>query len=222
MHHAAILLLAPVLSSAFAGVAHAQPDVQIAILLDGSMSMRGFTETARSKVVRAVQAKAVGRAEVALYVFGKKGSPATRITPFTESVDEVLQKIQEEYTDETLTGGQEGPGLVMTRAEDNLTWDPEARVRLMIVVGNESFDQTPRQNAGGQFRSSPRGTSVAANLRNHTERVRIMGEIVDVPAPITLDVIFCGPKPEANRDKWEKATENGLGEFDYIDPAAIP
>ena len=97
---------------------------------------------------------------------------------------------------------------MLEAAENSLPWSPNASARLIVIAGNESFDQ-----------GNPSGSTIAARLPNHEEIDGVTGQ--SVPAPISLHTIFCGPDPEGKRDNWESAAEKGKGTYTVIDITAL-
>ncbi|MFT6793997.1 MAG: hypothetical protein ACJAR1_001998 [Rubritalea sp.] len=130
----------------------AQTKVQIAILLDTSSSMQGLIDQTKSQLWKVVnsfnKAEKNGKVpyvEVALYEYGNSGLNLTenyirQIEPLTRDLDEVSKEL---FSLET-NGGEEYCGAVITRATQDLKWDPApATYKVIFIAGNEPFTQGP-------------------------------------------------------------------------------
>src|SRR5439155_25305934 len=85
------------------------------------------------------------RVELALYEYGNDTIPAQagyirQVMPFTTDLDKVSEKLNALFTN----GGSEYVGQGIETAVTSLQWSPEpARMKFVLVAGNEEFDQGP-------------------------------------------------------------------------------
>ncbi len=208
--------LATLLAVALPTVGQAQSEkVQIAVVVDVSRRVRGYVDRARERVNAAVleAMNAPGsRAELALHTYGAGG--VREVLEFTSRPEEFTEKLNEVYANENLSGGQEPCGHALTLVADDPAWSTVTNdLRIILIVGNESFDQTTRTGGRGTPHSR-KGTDVARGLPNRTVETR-SGDVVR--APIMLNTLHVGPRAEAERNKWKEAADLGRGTFENID-----
>lgn len=193
----ALLAVVPFVS----GTAFGQGETpgQIALLVDCSESMRYFENVVAERLRGFAELEDNDTPiEIALVTYGhREGGPRT-LSNFTNDLDKVVGSadgstpglLQEALAN--LEGGTEECGLALRHALDDLTWNRgRLRSRLVVIVGNESFEQGP----------------VSANkiIKDH-----LYGEL-----KFTTSKIYCGPKPEARRGKWDVP---GMGTMEHIPP----
>lgn len=126
-------------------------DVQIALILDTSSSMDGLVEQARTQLwemVSEMQLDADGRERtvaVSLYQYGndrleKSDGFMENMTPLTSDLDLVTVKLYSLRT----SGGKEYAPMAVKRAVEELEWNSDDSVdKLIVIAGNEVFDQGP-------------------------------------------------------------------------------
>ncbi|HAG81285.1 MAG TPA: hypothetical protein DCL61_08950 [Cyanobacteria bacterium UBA12227] len=132
--------------------AWAKAKIQMAILLDSSNSMDGLIDQARTQIWQIVNYLTqvtkdgeVPELEVALYHYGNDSLPSSEgfvrlLTGFTPELDVVSEKLFSIKTN----GGQEYAGWAIRSAMQQLNWSQDkADFRVIIIAGNEPFDQGP-------------------------------------------------------------------------------
>ena len=173
------------------------PLVQLAICLDTSGSMDGLIESAKQKLWAVVNDLALAepnpRLEVALLTFGNDGHSvesgwvAVQV-PFTDDLDEISAKLFALRTN----GGTEYVGRVLQSAS-GLEWaTADAKLKMIVVAGNESADQDPEV----------RFQEICADLKQHD---------------VIVNSVYCGRPEEVIAAGWRDVAVSGLGEFASID-----
>ena len=128
------------------------PIIQLALLLDTSNSMDGLIEQAKTQLWSVVNefitAKQNGKTpyvQVALYEYGKSSlSKEQHYIRRTQPLTRDLDKISEELFALKTNGGDEYCGAVITRATQDLKWDPSSKIyKAIFIAGNEPFTQGP-------------------------------------------------------------------------------
>lgn len=202
------LVLATVIASSLPTTSFAEGRIQIAIVLDVSESMNGFTEAVKGRILTRVEALVAdtesANVELGLLAFGFSGRYDYRVvSEFTNRSGDVRAKLAE-FGDSTLEGGTESCGAALEAAWGDLAWsnDPGDQ-RMIIIAGNERFD------AG-----NPSGTTVAERLRKRS--VRNGDQVVELP--IIVHTIHAGPLPEGKRHEWDKGARVGGGTFENVSP----
>ena len=124
-------------------------DVQIALILDTSSSMDGLVAQARSQLWEMVSDLQIGpdgderKVAVALYQYGNNRLPKSdgfiqQLAPLTTDLDLVTVKLHALST----SGGREYAPEAILRAADELDWSKDDGVeRIIVIAGNEGFDQ---------------------------------------------------------------------------------
>jgi hypothetical protein len=177
-----------------------RPTVQLALLLDTSGSMEGLIDQARSELWKVVntlsEARRDGRAvrlELALLEYGQSSlSEASGwirvVQPFTEELD----RVSEQLFALTINGGEERCGQAISTALQGLAWRTEpGALRLMLIAGNEGFDQGP---------VAPDEALAAAVRRG-----------------IAVNTVYCGASDDPDAAGWHEAATRGRGRFMAID-----
>jgi hypothetical protein len=133
-------------------VAHRQPKIQLAILLDTSNSMDGLIDQARQQLWQAVNefsmAKRDGMTpvlEVAVYEYGNNGIDAEQgHTRQVVGLTRELDKVSEALFSLTTNGGNEYCGHAIAQAVNHLQWSNSPNdVKAIFIAGNEPFTQGP-------------------------------------------------------------------------------
>ena len=181
----------------------AKPKVQIALLLDTSNSMDGLIEQAKSQLWKMVNELALtekdGQSpdiEIALYEYGNDGLNSRegyirQVSALTTDLDLISEKL----FSLTTNGGEEYCGWVIGNATAQLEWSKnQGDLKLIIIAGNEPFDQGPRD-----FRESCK-TAISHGIQ--------------------INTIFCGNHEEGVRTHWKKGAELADGLYFNIDPNA--
>ncbi len=180
-----------------------KPKVQIALLLDTSNSMDGLIEQAKSQLWKMVNELALTKKdgqspdiEIALYEYGNDGLNSRegyirQVAPLTTDLDLISEKL----FSLTTNGGEEYCGWVIGNATAQLEWSENTDdLKLIIIAGNEPFDQGPRD-----FRESCK-TAISRGIQ--------------------INTIFCGEHEEGVRTLWKKGAELADGLYFNIDPNA--
>ena len=181
----------------------AKPKVQIALLLDTSNSMDGLIEQAKSQLWKMVNELALtekdGQSpdiEIALYEYGNDGLNSRegyirQVSALTTDLDLISEKL----FSLTTNGGEEYCGWVIGNATAQLEWSKnQGDLKLIIIAGNEPFDQGPRD-----FRESCK-TAISHGIQ--------------------INTIFCGNYEEGVRTHWKKGADLADGLYFNIDPNA--
>ncbi len=167
---------------------HAQPRIQIALLLDTSNSMDGLIAQAKSQLWTLVNELGEGKKhgqtpiiELALYEYGNSNISVSKgyirqVLSLTTDLDDVSEKLFALSTN----GGQEYAGEVLTKSLDELEWsNGKDDMKLIIIAGNEPFTQ---------------GT---VSWQSACERAKRGGVIIDT--------IHCGDADVGMRTGWKAA-----------------
>jgi len=171
-------------------IRHAQPHIQIALLLDTSNSMDGLIGQAKSQLWTLVNELSEGKKqgqtpiiELALYEYGNSNISVSKgyirqVLSLTTDLDDVSEKLFALSTD----GGQEYAGEVLTKSLDELEWsNGKDDMKLIIIAGNEPFTQ---------------GT---VTWQSACERAKQGGVIIDT--------IHCGDADVGIRTGWKEAAD---------------
>ncbi|WEK69834.1 MAG: VWA domain-containing protein [Candidatus Chryseobacterium colombiense] len=173
--------------------------IQVALLLDTSNSMDGLIDQAKSRLWNIVNTlttlKYNGKApqvEIALYEYGNDGlkdeNYIRQVAPLTQDLDLISEKLFALRTN----GGSEYCGAVIRDAALNLNWDGnEKSMKLIYIVGNESFDQ-------GKI-----------NYKDVISSVKRKN--------IYTNTIFCGDRNEGIQTFWQNGALLGGGKYFNID-----
>jgi hypothetical protein len=180
-----------------------KPHIQIALLLDTSNSMDGLIDQAKSQLWKMVNELATtkkdGQApeiEIALYEYGNDGLSGAegyvrQVTGMTADLD----KVSEDLFNLTTNGGSEYCGYVINRAVRQLTWtDDNADLKIIIIAGNEPFDQGPEAYKEACKSAIEKG--------------------------IVVNTIFCGNYDEGVRTHWKDGADLSDGKYFNIDQDA--
>ncbi len=184
--------------------AHAQPVVQIALLLDTSNSMDGLIGQAKTQLWKIVnqfdKARHNGqrpKVQVALYHYGTPslGSDngfVRQLLGFTDDLDLVSEKLFALQT----KGGDEYCGTVIQAAVRDLGWSNRPQdYRAVFIAGNEPFNQ-----GFVDFRSS------CADA---------------VAKDIVVNTIFCGQNSEGIHTHWKQGADLTDGSYMSINQNAV-
>jgi hypothetical protein len=182
------------------GWAAAQPQIQLAILLDTSGSMDGLIGQAKSRLWKIVNELAAARKDglapqlqVALYEYGQDSIPAAsgylrRIVPLTDDLDRISEELFKLQTN----GGQEYCGQVIRAAVDGLQWNKQKdSLKLIFIAGNEPFTQG------------------AIDYKDSCREAIARGIIVNT--------IFCGNYQEGLQTEWKAGADLADGQYLAID-----
>lgn len=172
-----------------------RPLVQIAVMLDDSGSMQGLLRQARAQLWEIVgQASAMRRGgrqpriQVALYHYGDVPFLASPLVGFTDDLDEVSRLLFAVNGG----GGEERCGQVILNGLAQLAWSPRPDdLRLILIAGNEPFDQGPVDWRTAVQAATGRG--------------------------ITVTAIHCGSDRDGRSGRWADAAELGRGRYLCID-----
>lgn len=162
------------------------PTIQIAILLDTSGSMEGLIEQAKSQIFDIISETSKANKdnkdaiiEVALYEYGKssisvKDGYIRRISPFTRDFDKISMELFKLKTN----GGKEYAGQAILKSTEGLAWsDHDDDLRIMLIAGNESFNQGAISYFDAVKHASNKG--------------------------IIVNTMFCGDYEKGRRLEWE-------------------
>ena len=178
----------------------ARPQIQIAILLDTSGSMRGLIAQAKSELWKIVN-QFIGSTRhgqrpeltVALYEYGNDGLASEggyirRILPLTDDLDRVSQ----ELFALTTNGGSEYCGQVIDHATKQLQWSGSGNdLKLIFIAGNEPFTQGPKD-----YRKAVRAA---------------------IGRGIVVNTIHCGSYEKGVSGKWKDGALLADGSYSHID-----
>ena len=178
----------------------ANPKIQMALLLDTSNSMDGMIDQAKSQLWKMVNeladSKKDGKSpdlEIALYQYGNdglsaKGGYLQQIVPLSTDLDEISDALFKLTTN----GGSEFCPNTIVDAVANLNWSPsDDDLKLIVISGNEAFDQGP---------VTPREACIAALKKG-----------------ISVTSIFCGDWKRGMSLGWSEGAKCSEGEYLNID-----
>lgn len=164
--------------------------IQVALLLDTSNSMDGLIDQAKSQIWKMVNKLAAAKKndeatsiEIALYEYGndnlEMGEGYIRmVSSLTTDVDAISEKLFALKT----RGGSEYCGWVIGNAVNDLKWsDDNDDMKLIIIAGNEPFDQGPKDY-------------------KETCKLATKKEVV-------INTVFCGPWAEGVRTHWKDGAD---------------
>ena len=214
-HHILLSLLIPLLVLTAAGTdartdktaaSATPPEVQVAILLDTSTSMQGLLEQARTRIWNMVnlftRAKRDGQRptlNVGLFEYGSGGFRHLRkvmdLSDDLDALSEALFALDLNYPPSTekhpFHGGAEFCGEVIHEALNQLKWsDDDRSVRVIIIAGNESFEQGPVKYVDACALAKKKG--------------------------VVINTIFCGEREAGTELKWQDGAEKGMGHYANI------
>ncbi|MBK6621298.1 MAG: VWA domain-containing protein [Saprospirales bacterium] len=174
--------------------------IQVALLLDTSNSMDGLIDQAKSQLWKMVNELATSKKdgesptiEIALYEYGNDALSGAegyirQVTGLTADLDLVSEKL----FGLTTNGGSEYCGAVINRAVGQLVWsDSNDDMKIIIVAGNEPFDQGP-----DPYRDACK-TAIGKG--------------------IMINTIFCGNYDEGVRTFWKDGADLADGKYFNID-----
>lgn len=174
--------------------------IQVALLLDTSNSMDGLIGQAKSQlwklVNELVNTNKDGEApgiEIALYEYGNDNLSVNsgyvrQVVPLTTDLDYISGQLFSLATN----GGQEYCGWVIKDALSNLQWtDKQDDYRLIVIAGNEPFDQG--------------SVDYRAFCKNAAEK------------GIIVNTIFCGDYQEGVSGNWKDGADLAQGTYANID-----
>lgn len=126
--------------------------IQVALLLDTSNSMDGLIDQAKSQLWKMVNELATTQKngetpdiEIAIYEYGNDGlSVKSGYVRQVASLTNDLDEISDQLFKLTTNGGSEYCAWAIKDAVKDLTWTNDAGdLRLIVIAGNEPFDQGP-------------------------------------------------------------------------------
>jgi len=174
--------------------------IQIALLLDTSNSMDGLIDQAKSQLWKMVNELAsaerdghLPQIELALYHYGNSELSGEsffieRKAGLTRDLDLVSEKLFSLKTN----GGNEYCGAVIKTSLKELDWSSSPKdLKLMIIAGNEPFDQGP------------------VDFRNFCNEAKSSG--------IQINTIFCGDYNEGKSVGWMEGAHIAEGKYLNID-----
>lgn len=183
----------------------AQPQIQLAILLDTSGSMDGLIGQAKSRLWKIVNELASAKKggmtpqlQVALYEYGQDTIAAAegylrQIVPLTNDLD----RISEELFKLKTNGGQEYCGQIIQKAVNDLQWNKQKdNLKLIFIAGNEPFSQ-----GAIDYKSSCREA---------------------IARGIIINTIFCGNYQEGLQTNWKAGADLADGQYLAIDADQSP
>jgi hypothetical protein len=172
-------------------------DVDLAICLDTSGSMRGLLDSARQSIWAIVNdlalAKPAPRLRIALLTFGNDGHSKAngwvRVdTGFTGDLDLVSEKLFALKTN----GGTELVGRVLQASLEQLRWTSSSNaLKLIVVAGNESADQDKMVDFRSQCKKA-------------------------ISRGIMINSIYCGNPGDQLAPVWNMVAKLADGHFDTI------
>ena len=173
--------------------------IQVALLLDTSNSMDGLIDQAKAQLWKMVNklsdAKKQGQdvvMEIALYEYGNDGLERGEgyirmVQAFGMDLDGVSEQLFKLKTN----GGQEYCGWVIKDALADLKWSEDPNdLRIIVIAGNEPFDQGPEP-----FQQSCKDAAQKG---------------------ISINTIHCGPYDEGERTHWKDGAILGNGRYMVI------
>ena len=183
----------------------AQPQIQLAILLDTSGSMDGLISQAKSRLWKIVNELAAAKKDgmtpqlqVALYEYGQNTIAAAagylrQIVPLTNDLDRISEELFKLQTN----GGQEYCGQVIHKAVNDLQWNTQKdSLKLIFIAGNEPFTQ-----GSIDYKTSCREA---------------------IARGIIINTIFCGNYQEGLRTDWKAGADLADGRYLAIDADHTP
>jgi hypothetical protein len=174
--------------------------IQVALLLDTSNSMDGLIDQAKSQLWKMVNKLADAQRqnegvilEIALYEYGNQGLDGKKgYLRKVQAMQSDLDGLSEQLFALRTNGGNEYCGWVIQTALDSLGWSGSPKdLRMVIVAGNEPFDQGP------------------VNFRTSCENAFLKD--------ILVNTIFCGNIEEGRRTHWFDCAQIAKGRFMNID-----
>ncbi len=170
--------------------------IQVALLLDTSNSMDGLIDQAKSQIWKMVNRLASAKKgdeasdiEIALFEYGndnlEMGEGYIRmVSSLTRDMDAISEKLFALKT----KGGSEYCGWVIGDAVSNLKWsDDNDDLKLIIIAGNEPFDQGPKDY---------KETCKSASNKD-----------------IVINTVHCGPWQEGIRTHWKDGADITKGKY---------
>jgi hypothetical protein len=170
--------------------------IQLALLLDTSNSMDGLIDQAKSQLWKMVNELATAKKdgvspdiELAIYEYGNSGLDATKgyvrqVLPLTNDLDLVSEKLFALKTN----GGDEYCGWVINDVATDLAWSADNdNLKLIIIAGNEPFNQGPRDYKEACKKAIEKG--------------------------IMINTIHCGDYEEGIRTFWKDGADCSDGKY---------
>jgi hypothetical protein len=170
--------------------------IQVALLLDTSNSMDGLIDQAKSQLWKMVNKLAAAKKnedytdiEIALFEYGndqlEMGEGYIRmVSSLSKDVDGLSEQLFKLKTN----GGSEYCGWVIGDALKNLKWsDDDNDLRLIIIAGNEPFDQGPKD-----FKETCKDAAKKG---------------------IVINTVHCGDWQTGIQTHWKEGAEIGKGKY---------
>jgi hypothetical protein len=174
--------------------------IQVALLLDTSNSMDGLIDQAKAQLWKMVNRLADAQRhnegvslEIALYEYGNDGLEASNghirlVHPLNTDLDGLSEKLFQLKTN----GGSEYCGWVISTSLKEIPWSDNANdLRIIVIAGNEPFDQGPKNYKNSCGTAADRG--------------------------IIINTIYCGDYGTGVETKWKSGAESGKGKYMIID-----
>lgn len=173
--------------------------IQVALLLDTSNSMDGLIDQAKAQLWKMVNKLAGAKKndqnaqlEIALFEYGNNGLNAETgyirlVQPLGGDLDGLSEKLFELRTN----GGEEYCGWAIKSAQDLLPWSQDAGMKIIIIAGNEPFNQGP------------------VNFRRSCATALEKG--------IIINTIHCGDYQSGEKTFWKEGATIGNGKYLNID-----
>ena len=174
---------------------HEKEKIQVALLLDTSNSMDGLIEQAKSQLWKMVNTLANATKdgvkpsiEIALYEYGndrlsEKNGFIRVVEPLTNDLDQISEQLFRLKTN----GGDEYCGWVTLHAVQELNWTSDTGLKMIIIAGNESYEQGPK------------------DFRIACEKAKKKG--------IIINTIFCGNYDNGVDKQWKAGATCSNGKY---------
>jgi len=176
------------------------PEIKVALLLDTSNSMDGLIDQAKAQLWKIVNELSYAKCDekspnlkIALYEYGNDNLNADegylrQVISFSDDLDEISKSL----FSLTTNGGNEYCGAVIKTSLKELDWSSSPKdLKLMIIAGNEPFDQGP------------------VDFRNFCNEAKSSG--------IQINTIFCGDYNEGKSVGWMEGAHIAEGKYLNID-----
>lgn len=172
--------------------------VQVCLVLDVSGSMDGLISQAQNELWKVIsfiesyqyQGKACA-IELAVITYGNGAYEKQHFIRIQSDFESNLDRLVEELVSIQVTGSNEFCGFALKSSFDSLSWSSENIYKMILIAGNEPFDQG------------------AYDYRQAIDSLRTKQVIVNT--------ILCGNEKSPEALLWQEAAALGNGEFATID-----